>query len=118
MRLAGANGTIEQARSMMERQLTQMVRLVDDLLDVSRVTSGKLELRRERVELRAVIDAAVETSRPAIEEAGHELTVVVPDEPIFVDGDLTRLAQVVSNLLNNSRQVHAPGRAHPADRPA
>ncbi len=110
MRLAGEHGTIEQARSMMERQLTQMVRLVDDLLDVSRVTSGKLHLRRTRVELRAVIEAAVETSRPVIEEAGHELTVAIPDDPIYVHGDLTRLAQVVSNLLNNSaKYTHLSG---------
>ena len=110
MRLAGANGTIEQTRSMMERQLTQLVRLVDDLLDVSRVTSGKLELRRARTELRAVVEAALETSRPGLEEAGHQLTVTVPDEPIWVHGDETRLAQVVSNLLNNSaKYMHRGG---------
>ena len=110
MRLTGANGTVEQTRSMMERQLTQLVRLVDDLLDVSRVTSGKLELRTERVELKAVIEAAVETSRPAIDQGGHELTVVIPGEPIFVDGDPARLAQVVSNLLNNSaKYTHRGG---------
>ncbi len=102
IRLAGASGTVEQARVMMDRQLTQMVRLVDDLLDVSRITRGKIELRTERLEIRAVIDAAVETSRPAIEQAGHELTLKVPDGPIFVNGDAARLAQVVSNLLNNS----------------
>jgi PAS domain S-box-containing protein len=110
MRLAGANGTIERARTIMERQLTQLVRLVDDLLDMSRVTSGKLELRREWVELSAVIDAAIETSRPAIDQAQHELAVVVPDEPIFLNGDATRLAQVVSNLLNNSaKYTHRGG---------
>lgn len=109
IRMAGANGTVEQARSMMDRQLTQLVRLVDDLLDVSRVTSGKLELRMGRLELRAVIDAAVETSRPAIEQAGHDLAVVIPDEPIFMDGDATRLAQVVSNLLNNSAKYTHKG---------
>ena len=109
IRLAGANGKVEQARAMMDRQLTHLVRLVDDLLDVGRVTSGKLELRKERVELRVVIDAAVETSRPAIEQAGHELVVVVPDEPIFVDGDATRLAQVVSNLLSNSAKYAQRG---------
>ncbi len=110
MRMAGASGTVEEARSMMDRQVTQMVRLVDDLLDVSRVTSGKLELRTARVELRAVIEAAVETSCPVIEQAGHKLTVAVPDEPIFVDGDVTRLAQVVSNLLNNSaKYTHRGG---------
>jgi signal transduction histidine kinase len=110
IRMAGANGTIEQARSMMDRQLTHMVRLVDDLLDASRITRGKLELRKERVELKAVVDAAVETARPVIEQAGHELVVTVPDESITVDGDPTRLAQVVSNLLNNSaKYTHRGG---------
>lgn len=109
IRLAGATGTIEQARAMMERQLGQMVRLVDDLLDMSRVTTGKLELRRAIVEIRAVIDAALETSLPSIEEAEHQLTVEVPDEPIWVEGDVTRLAQVVSNLLNNSAKYTHQG---------
>jgi PAS domain S-box-containing protein len=109
IRMAGADGTIEQVRSMMERQVGQMTRLVDDLLDVSRVTSGKLQLRRKRVELRTVIDAAVETSRPAIELAGHELSIVVPEDPLFVDGDAIRLAQVVSNLLTNSARYTHPG---------
>ena len=111
IKLSGPNGKVEQARAMMDRQVTQMVRLVDDLLDISRVTSGKLILRKERIDLRAVIDAAVETSRPAIEQAGHELDVAVPDGPIFVDGDAARLAQVVSNLLNNSaKYTHRGGR--------
>ena len=109
IRLSGASGTIEQARAMMERQLGQMVRLVDDLLDVSRVTSGKLELRRSLVELKAIIDAAAETSRPVLEEAGHDLSVSVPEEPICVDGDATRLSQVVSNLLNNSAKYTKRG---------
>ena len=110
MQLAGVNGTVERARAMMDRQLTQLVRLVDDLMDVSRVTSGKVELRRGRVELRAVIDAAVETNQSAIEQAGHGFTVVVPNEPIFVDADAARLAQVVSNLLNNSaKYTHRGG---------
>ena len=110
IRLAGCDGTVEKARSMMERQLGQMVRLVDDLLDVSRVTTGKLTLSRERVELRAVIDVAVETARPVIEHAAHDFAVGVPDEPIFVDGDVTRLAQAVSNLLTNSaKYTHRGG---------
>ena len=110
MRMAGATGTVERARSMMDRQLTQLVRLVDDLLDVSRVSRGKLELRTERVDLRTVINAALETSRSVVEQAGHELTLHVPDEPIFVDGDMTRLAQVVSNLLNNAaKYTHRNG---------
>ncbi len=110
IRMAEANGIIEQARSMMDRQLTQLVRLVDDLLDVSRVTSGKLELRHARAELRTVIDAAVETSRPAIESESHKLIVDIPSEPIWVNADTTRLAQVVSNLLNNSaKYMHRGG---------
>lgn len=110
IRLAGVTGVVEQARIMMDRQLTQLVRLVDDLLDISRVSTGKLELRKERIELKAVIETAVETSLPAIEQAGHAFAVEVPDEPIFVDGDPTRLAQVVSNLLNNSaKYTHRGG---------
>src|SRR5262249_19856359 len=92
----------EQARSMMGRQLEQMVRLVDDLLDVSRISIGKLELRKEQVQLAAVVTRAVETSRPLIDHLGHELTVTLPKQPIIVDADLTRLAQVFANLLNNS----------------
>jgi PAS domain S-box-containing protein len=92
----------EQAHAVMQRQLHQMIRLVDDLLDVSRITRGKLELRREQMSLEAVLDSAVETSRPMIEHLGHELTVSMPKEPVIVDADLTRLAQVFSNLLNNS----------------
>jgi PAS domain S-box-containing protein len=109
IRMVGAQGAIEQARSMMERQLLQMTRLVDDLLDVSRLTTGKLELRRQRIELREVIAAALETSRPLIEQEGHALTVVVPDAPIFVDGDPIRLAQVVSNLLTNAAKYTPRG---------
>ena len=109
MRLAGVTGRVEQVRAMMERQLTQLVRLVDDLLDLSRVTSGKLELRKDRVDLRAVVEAAVETCQTVIEEAGHELAVVVPAEPIFVEGDAIRLAQILSNLLNNSAKYTPRG---------
>src|SRR6266851_4888260 len=99
----------EQARTMMERQLAQMVRLVDDLLDVSRITRGKIELHRERVELAAVVASAAETSRPLIEAAGHELTITLPPVPIHLDADLTRLAQVFSNLLNNAAKYMEEG---------
>jgi PAS domain S-box-containing protein len=92
----------EQAHLVMQRQLEQMVRLVDDLLDVSRITRGKLELRREVVSLAEVLNAAVETSRPAIDRMGHTLTVTLPNQPVRVDADPVRLAQVFSNLLNNS----------------
>ncbi|WP_439628310.1 PAS domain S-box protein [Gemmata sp.] len=110
MRLARGNGeAVEKARSMMERQLGQMVRLVDDLLDMSRINQGKLELRKERVELAAVVNSAVETSRPLVEAGGHDLTVVIPPEPVFVDADPTRLAQVVANLLNNAAKYSERG---------
>ncbi len=110
MKLKSHNGeAFEQLRAMMDRQLSQLVRLVDDLLDVSRITQGKMELRKERIDLKAVIEAALETSRPVIEQAGHELSVVVADESIFVHGDATRLAQVVSNLLNNAAKYTPRG---------
>ena len=92
----------EQTRGVMERQVRQMVRLVDDLMDVSRMTRGKVELRRERTELAAVLESAVETARPVIEASGHELTVTLPPEPVLLDADPSRLAQVFSNLLNNA----------------
>jgi PAS domain S-box-containing protein len=96
-------------RDVIERQAGQMARLLDDLLDVSRITRGKLELRRSRVALATVVDGAVETSRPLIEGGGHELTVTLPDEPISLDADPVRLAQVFSNLLNNAAKYTEPG---------
>jgi signal transduction histidine kinase len=99
----------ERACDVMDRQIQQMVRLVDDLLDVSRITRGKIELRREGQELSAVIQRAVETSRPMIEAGGHELTVTFSREPIYLDSDPTRLAQVFSNLLNNAAKYTPRG---------
>src|SRR5262249_23742885 len=93
----------------MDRQLRHMVRLIDDLLDVSRISCGKLELRRERVELRAIIENAVETSRPALDIGDHALHVLLPDEAIELDADLTRLSQVVSNVLTNAAKYTPPG---------
>ena len=94
---------------MMERQLGHMVRLIDDLLDVSRISRNKMELRRSRVLLADVVSSAVETARPAIEAAGHELTVSLPPEPVHLDADLTRLAQVFGNLLTNSAKYTQRG---------
>jgi PAS domain S-box-containing protein len=103
LKLAGNDAdTAEDARAMMDQALTQMVRLVDDLLDASRITTGKLQLRKERVELAAVVRSAVETTRPLMDEHGHKLTVTLPSTPILLDADATRLAQVLSNLLNNA----------------
>ncbi|HET9296395.1 MAG TPA: ATP-binding protein, partial [Candidatus Binatia bacterium] len=103
LNLAGNDPTIaENARSIMDQALNQLVRLVDDLLDVSRITTGKLKLRQERVELAAVVQSAIETTRPLIDEQGHHLSVRLPSRPILLDADPTRLAQVFSNLLNNA----------------
>lgn len=103
MRMAhGDQATIQQALTMMERQFAQLVRLVDDLMDLSRISNGRIELRKERVQLGAVVASAMETSRPLVEQMGHELTITLPPEPIVLDGDLTRLAQVFMNLLTNA----------------
>lgn len=110
MRIAGDNrDAIEQARETMERQLQQMVRLIDDLLDLSRITRGKIELRKERGDLATVVQNAIETSRPLIEQSGHTLTVNFPSESVFVDADATRLAQVFANLLNNAAKYTEKG---------
>jgi PAS domain S-box-containing protein len=92
----------ERARGMIERQLGQMVRLVDDLLDLGRIASNKIRLRRSAVDLAEVLRSAVETSRPLVDAAGHDLAVALPQERLCVHGDPTRLAQAVSNLLNNA----------------
>ena len=103
MRLAPGNlDANERIRSMMDRQLGQMVHLIDDLLDLSRISRGKIDLRKERIELASVIAQAIETSRPSIDQSGHELSIELPTSPIYVDADLTRLTQVFSNLLNNA----------------
>lgn len=101
--------TQAQVRTMMERQLTHMVRLIDDLLDVSRMNRNKLHLQKRRVSLVDVISSAVEATRPAIEFADHSLVVKLPDFPIYLDADLTRLAQVFSNLLSNSAKYTKRG---------
>jgi PAS domain S-box-containing protein len=101
---------LQRATDVIERQVRQMVRLVDDLLDVSRITRGKVALRKEQVELAAVIGNAIEGSRPLIEGAGHNLTVSLLPQPIFLDADPTRLAQVLLNLLNNAaKYMHRGG---------
>ena len=110
MHLAGDDPQIiKESLPLMERQVKHMVRLIDDLMDVSRITLGKLELRKERVELASVIRNAVETSRPLIEESRHELAVTPSSMPIYVDADMTRLAQVFSNLLNNAAKYTEQG---------
>lgn len=110
LRLAKGNGEMmDQACSMMERQVQHLVRLIDDLLEISRITSGKLQVRKERVELAAVVQSAEEASRPFVQAKSHELTVTLPPEPIYLDADPTRLAQIISNLLNNAAKYTEKG---------
>lgn len=86
----------------MERQLSHMVRLIDDLLDVSRITTGKVNIQKELVTLQAVADTALEAARPMIEAAGHRLSTTLPREPVWLLADPTRLSQVITNLLTNA----------------
>lgn len=99
----------DRAQSVMERQLKQMVRLVDDLLDVSRITTGKLAISKVCIDIQSVIRDAVESSSTFIKERGHELTLDIPEEPVYIKADPIRLAQVFSNLLNNSAKYTNPG---------
>jgi signal transduction histidine kinase/CheY-like chemotaxis protein len=108
-RADGDAGLIRQPSQVMERQVGQMVRLVDDLLDISRITRGKIQLRKERVQLAAVIQNAMEECRPLIEGQSHALTVTLPPDPIQLDGDPTRLSQVFANLLNNAAKYTERG---------
>ena len=106
-----SDATLELARGLIQRQVEQMARLVADLLDVSRITHNRLELRRERTELAAVVQSAIEISRPLIDASRHELTVALPSTPIYLDADPSRLAQALANLLNNAAKfTEKPGR--------
>lgn len=98
-----------KAHATMERQLSHMVRLVDDLLDLSRINSDKLELQKQPVYLSEVVSQAVETVRPLIVEAGHELSIELPEEPMRLNADTVRLSQAFSNLLNNACKYTDPG---------
>ncbi|WP_303703225.1 hybrid sensor histidine kinase/response regulator [Brevundimonas naejangsanensis] len=86
----------------MEVQAHHLSRLIEDLLDVARIDQGKISLQQERVSLQSIVDSAIDTSRPRIEAASHELTVSLPPEPVWLNGDFTRLSQVISNLLANA----------------
>ncbi|MEO6746090.1 MAG: PAS domain S-box protein [Caldimonas sp.] len=108
-RANGHAGLLEQARETMERQVAQMVRLIDDLLDVSRITRDKLSLKRERAELATVVRHAVETCQPHYERERQALRVALPSTPIYLHGDPARLAQLFGNLLNNASKYTPAG---------
>ncbi len=108
-RAGGDPAVADPVLAMMGRQMANLVRLVDDLLDVSRINRGKVRLRAEPLDLRAVVDRAVETARPLVDARGHDLAVDLPDEPLPVTGDPDRLTQVVANLLHNAAKYTEPG---------
>jgi PAS domain S-box-containing protein len=107
--LAEGNAAVSSVHAIMERQMGHLVRLVDDLLEVSRISRGAFELRREPVDLATVVRNAVETSEPHMQLARHRFRVSVPDQPLWLDGDPVRLAQILSNLLNNAAKYTPEG---------
>jgi PAS domain S-box-containing protein len=109
LRLEAVSDTGRQATGVMDRQIAQLVRLIDDLMDVSRITRGHLTLRRERVDLRGIIDSAVETAEPQLTGAGVELTTDVPPQALVLDADATRIAQIFLNLLTNAAKFTPAG---------
>jgi signal transduction histidine kinase len=100
---------VRMAQSIIDRQSAHLTRLVEDLLDLSRISRNKVELRTEHVDIATIINAALETSRPIIEQFGQETAVSLPREPLFVLGDIVRLSQVFTNLLNNGAKFSKPG---------
>jgi signal transduction histidine kinase/DNA-binding response OmpR family regulator len=105
----GDNPELASIRDLIDRQVQQLVRLVDELLDISRITRGKIRLQKEPLELSTVVARAVETSQPLIDARNHQLTVTLPPEPLVVEGDPVRLAQVLGNLLNNAAKYTEEG---------
>ena len=110
LRLAGPEDTRSKPlHEMMARQLNHLVRLVDDLLEISRISRGAFQLRRERVLLETVVQSAVETSEPLVREARHALEIALPQAPVWLEGDPVRLSQILANLLNNAARYTPPG---------
>jgi PAS domain S-box-containing protein len=99
----------EETLNIIERQTNQIVHLVDDLLDISRITQGKIRLRKERIDLKTAIDMALETSQGVIDKAENELIITLPYKPIYIDADLTRVAQIFLNILNNAAKYSSAG---------
>jgi signal transduction histidine kinase/ActR/RegA family two-component response regulator len=110
LRLRGTDaGMVAQASEMMERQFGLLVRLVDDLMEVSRISRGKIDLRRQPIDIGVVVRSAVEASRPLFDAAGHALETNLPASPLVIEADPARLAQVLANLLNNAAKYTKPG---------
>ncbi|MES3000726.1 MAG: PAS domain-containing protein [Pseudomonadota bacterium] len=105
----GGDAKSNATHAMMERQINHLIRLVDDLLEVSRISRGTLTLRKERVQLASIVRNAVETNEPLLQSAGHTLTVDLPEEPLWLNGDPVRLAQIIDNLLNNAAKYTQGG---------
>jgi PAS domain S-box-containing protein len=104
-----ADPQLNWARDVFDRQLQHMTHLVDDLLEVSRITQGKLELRKQRLELARAMQSAMEAARPTVQASSHHLSVTLPCEPLYLDADPTRLSQMILNLLNNAAKYTPPG---------
>ena len=110
LRLQDTGNPIQQkAKSVIERQVGQLAHLIDDLLEVSRVITGGIQLHQERLEMRGIVERAIESTRPLIDRGKHQLSVSLPAEPIWLQGDATRLEQVVVNLLNNAAKYTDEG---------
>ncbi len=106
---AGDAPVIEKLRLMMESQTQQLVRLIDDLMDVSRIASGKVELRKEIMDLRLAVRSAIDATKAAMESSRHHFAATMPDEPVWLNADSTRVSQVISNLLTNAARYTDPG---------
>ncbi len=113
-RAAGLSaGELTEVREMLSRQTKQMVRLIDDLLDVSRISGGKIQLKPAILDLRECIKTSIEVAQPLIQQAGHQLTTDLPNEPVWIKADATRIVQIIANLLNNAAKYTDPqGRIH------
>jgi PAS domain S-box-containing protein len=112
LRLAGqGHGSPAAIQEMMERQVDHLVRLVDDLLEVSRISRGTFELRKQPLDIATIVRHAIETSQPLIQTAGHTLTLTLPEQPLWLEGDPVRLSQILSNLLNNAAKYTPRGGA-------
>lgn len=110
LKLAGLDSApVQRAHSVMDRQLNHMVRLIDDLLDMSRISRGKITLQKRRIDLAEIVHGAIETSRPLIETHHHRLELELPSHPVWIDADVTRMSQVLSNLLNNAAKFTPEG---------